>query len=293
MDMPLMSLEQAQRLFDRPAVVSYPKSANGSKDVAQDSSANEAQKARIKALYDTALKVGVTSGMAWQIENINKVVGSMSRDLDLVYDFGALMIGQGVVPAIITEARNVYSQDGDYAVRTSAGVYKIEKQARFSSVAPNWREYLSFSKGRAAEVDDILSAKSDADKQLWREVVKKGWDQGVEQANIMLSQGMDRLNRDYSGMIRFHRFVVEGKVTLPVIASEDVALTHSGQTMAVDETLLRLTTLPEFNSKIGSWNAIIVSDKKAGAILRSSESIKDSSVVTKTESNVSSSSEEL
>ena len=263
MDMQMMSLEQAQRLVERPALVTYAKPNRSAVENAQDSSANEAQKARMKALYDTAFKVGVTSGMAWQIENINSVVKSMSRDLDLIYDFNALMIGQRTVPAVITEARDVYNQDGDYAVRLSGGVYKIDRQARFSSVSPSWREYLSFSKGRAADVDELLAAKSDEDRALWRDVVKKGWDQGVEQANIMLTQGMDRLNRDYTGMIRFHRFVIEGKVSLPVIASEDVALTQSGSTLVVDETLLRLTTLPEFNSKIGSWNAIIKSGNAA------------------------------
>nr|WP_240533995.1 type IV secretory system conjugative DNA transfer family protein [Aeromonas veronii] len=74
----------------------------------------------------------------------------------------------------------------------------------------------------------------------------------VEQANLMLQYGLDRMNRDYTGMLRFHSFVMQGKLTMPAIASESIAVTHNGQTMAVDETLLRITTLPEFNGKMAN-----------------------------------------
>lgn len=250
-----MSLEEAQRLFDRPAQV------RGAGDGAGVS--NEAQKARSKAVYDTALSVGLKAGMTWQLRNINAVISSMSRDLDQVYNFGALMINQRVVPPVITEARNLYNQDGDYAVRLSGAFYKIERQARLSSVPPSWREYLTFPKGLPAEQGDILLARSDNERTVWKEAVKNGWSQGVEQANLMLTQAMDRLNRDFSGMGRFHRFVVEGKVSLPAIATEDIPVSQNGATMAVDETLLRITTLPEFNSKMGSWQGVVISNSKA------------------------------
>jgi defect-in-organelle-trafficking protein DotC len=254
-----MSLEEAQRLFDRPAQVRAAGAVPGGGGV---QSANEAQKARSKAVYDTALSVGLRAGLTWQLRNINAAVQGMSRDLDLVYDFGALMINQRVVPPVITEARNLYNQDGDYAVRLSGAFYKIERQARISSVPPNWREYLSFPKGVLPDQSDMLAIRSDDDRLVWREAVKNGWAQGVEQANLMLKQAMDRLNRDFGGMSRFHKFVVEGKVSLPAIASEDIPVSKNGSTMAVDETLLRITTLPDFNSKMGSWQAIVTSSAR-------------------------------
>jgi defect-in-organelle-trafficking protein DotC len=201
--------------------------------------------------------------MTWQLRNINAVITSMSRDLDQVYNFGALMINQRVVPAVITESRNLYNQDGDYAVRLSGAFYKIERQARLSSVPPNWREYLNFPKGASADQSEILMVRADNERLVWQEGVKNGWSQGVEQANLMLTQAMDRLNRDFSGMGRFHRFVIEGKVSLPAIATEDIPVSRNGATMAVDETLLRITTLPEFNSKMSAWQGIVISNSKA------------------------------
>ncbi|MFM9526484.1 type IV secretory system conjugative DNA transfer family protein, partial [Listeria monocytogenes] len=71
------------------------------------------QKARGQALRDTALSVGVKAGLSWQLRNIDAAVKKSGRDLDLIYDFTPLMIKQRVVPAVITEARDLYHQDGD------------------------------------------------------------------------------------------------------------------------------------------------------------------------------------
>lgn len=256
MDQVPMSLEEVQRLYERPAHV---RAAGASPNGGVDTGLNEAQVARAKAVHDTALSVGLKAGMAWQLRNIDNVITSMARDLDQVYDFGALMINQRVVPAVITEARNVYNQDGDYAVRLSGALYQIERQARIASVPPHWREYLSFPKSVAAPPVDMIAVRDSNERTVWEQAVKGGWSQGVEQANLTLTQAMDRLNRDFGGMSRFHRFVIEGKVSLPAIATEDIPVSHNGSTMAVDETLLRITTLPEFNSKMGSWQGIVIS----------------------------------
>lgn len=255
-----MSLAEAQRLFDRPAHV---RSAGDAVPERGGKGVNEAQKARAKAVHDTALSFGLKAGLTWQLRNINSAITSMSRDLDQVYNFGALMINQRVVPPVITEARNLYNQEGDYAVRLSGAFYNIERQARLTSVPPNWREYLNFPKGAPAEQIEMLIVQTDNERTVWQEAVKNGWGQGVEQANLMLTQAMDRLNRDFSGMGRFHRFVVEGKVSLPAIASEDIPVSQNGSTMAVDETLLRITTLPEFNSKMSTWQGIVITNSKA------------------------------
>jgi defect-in-organelle-trafficking protein DotC len=79
----------------------------------------------------------------------------------------------------------------------------------------------------------------------------------------MLAQAMDRLNRDFSGIARFHRFVLTGKVSLPAVAYQDIPLTLGDGVMAVDETLLRITTLPEFNAQMLKWRSPVVISKSA------------------------------
>lgn len=68
---------------------------------------------------------------------------------------------------------------------------------------PNWRDYLYF--GTAAVGDEPvfgnLRPKNDVEREIWRDYIAKGWNQGVDQANVMLQYGLDRLNRDLTGMI--------------------------------------------------------------------------------------------
>jgi defect-in-organelle-trafficking protein DotC len=219
---------------------------------------NVAKQARAMAVRDTAINIGVKAGLAWQLKNIASAIDKVNRDLDATYDFSGLMIQGRVVPPVITESRDLYNQDGELTIRLSNALYKIERNARFASLAPNWREYLTFPKP-SFDRDNLLTAfmpKNDAEKWVWKIAMRDGWNQGVDQGTIMLNQGFDRLNRDYAGMARFHRFVRERKITMPVLASQNMPINLSGQVMAVDEQLLRIVTLPEFNGKIDSWQAI-------------------------------------
>lgn len=263
-DVPPMTLDDAQHIYERPAYVDSVSMEDTTASAADALKAqkkeheNEAAKARSQALLNTALGVGVKAGMAWQLRNIEAVIQRREREFDTVYDFSHLMIRDRVVPPVVTEARDLYNQDGDYVFRLSGAYYTIENQARFSSVAPNWREYLTFPKPNVDRSTLFGMFPRDPDEEyIWKLAVADGWEQGVDQANIMLKHGLDRMNRDLVGMIRFHTFVLEGKITMPAIANESIAVSKSGRTMAVDETLFRITTLPEFNEKIQVWNASV------------------------------------
>lgn len=257
MDMPPVTLEQAQALYQGPAYVQVAERSGQSSQVMMQAlmaEQNEASRARSQALFDTALGLGIKTGIDWQLRNIRLLVAQQQRTLDTIYDFESLMIQGRVVPPVIIEARDLYNQEGDHALRLSGAYYKIESQARFSSVAPSWREYLTFPSSSPAPMGfDMMKPKNSAEEKLWKQAVADGWRQGVEQANVMLEHGMDRLNRDFTGMLRFHGFVLQDKITMPIIASESIPVINDGSTMTVDETLLRITSLSEFDGDMSKW----------------------------------------
>lgn len=264
MDAPI-SLEAVQAMYSAPTHIQQSAEVPGGAAVPSVPQRNDAQKARTRALADAGISVGVRTGLAWQLRNVNVAVQKTSRDLDFIYDFGPLMIQSSVVPAVITEARDLYNQDGDLAVRRSGVFFQIERQARFSSTPPNWREYLTFPKVSvdASSLRSFLAPSTDEERELWRAAVADGWKQGVEQANIMLAQAMDRLNRDFVGITRFHRLVIQGRLSMPAVATESIPVTKSAGSLVIDETLLRITTLPDFNSRVEGWQPVIVTSKPA------------------------------
>lgn len=261
MDMPPMTLEDAERLYDKPAYVQQQSDAGDARSAieAMRDEKNQASAARGEAILDAALQVGVKAGLAWQLTNINKALKLREREFDTVYDFSSLMIQDRVVPPVITEARHLYNQDGDYTLRLSGAAYKIESQARFSSVPPSWREYLNFPPPTfdRTSLVSALVPRSDEEERVWKLAVREGWQQGVEQANLMLTYGFDRMNRDIDGMRRFNEFARHGQVTMPIISGAEIPVTREGRSMAVDETLLRITALPEFNENMTVWRSSI------------------------------------
>lgn len=209
---------------------------------------------RLKAMTEHAKAVAIRSGIKSRINTIHNAILDNSRDFDAIYDFSPLMIDGRVVPPVISEANNLYNQKGNTQVNTAAKIFKIVKQARFASTAPNWREYLNFpvessAFEKYAYVAGDMKPKDDIELKAWQDATVEGWEMGINQGNIILKQGMERLNRDYLGMIRFHQFVMQGKLSMPIISHYKLHDTNDGSTMVLDENMLRISALPTFNDQ--------------------------------------------
>lgn len=209
---------------------------------------------KLRAMTEYAKSVAIRSGIKSRINEIHNAVLASSRELDAIYDFAPLMIDGIVVPPVVSEANNLYNQKGDTQINRAEKIFKIERQARFASTAVNWRQYLNFpveasAFEKYAYVAGDMKPQDAIEQQAWEEATIEGWNLGVQQANIILEQGMARLNRDYIGMVRFHTFVMQGKLSMPIINKYQLYDTNTGMTMVMDEELLRISVLPTFNSQ--------------------------------------------
>lgn len=212
------------------------------------------QSLRLKTMANYAKTVAIRSGLRSRINNINEVIKANERNLDAIYDFQPLMIQDRVVPPVISEVTDLYNQPNATQINIAKKRYKIERQARFASTAVNWREYLQFPIETSAfekfgYIAGDMKPQNKAELQVWHDATMEGWEMGVNQANNILKQALERLNRDFIGMVRFHQFVMQGKLSMPVIAQYKINDTNDGTTMVVDEDLLRITVLPTFNSE--------------------------------------------
>jgi defect-in-organelle-trafficking protein DotC len=241
--MDAISLEQLQRL-SQPAF---------EQQVVEQSGAKSGS--RLEALKEAAFGVGARGGLISESSNINESLDKVKRNLDTVYDFASLMIQGRVVPAVLTEARDLYTQGDDVTLRLSGVSYKVESQARFASRPPHWREYLKVDYGNVADAmpSTSLLPRNSAEKEVWQKAVKEGWAKGVEQADEIFQTNLNRLNRDYTGMVRYHVLALKGMVTMPVVAQSSTPIIAGRSSMSLDETLLRITALPEFNGDMKTW----------------------------------------
>ena len=224
--------------------------------VEKGSDKDRANGTRLDALREAALGAGARGGLVFQTRIINKALDQVKRNLDTVYDFAPMMIHGRVLPPVLTETREVYSQGDGANLRLAGRSYKVEAQAKFTSRPPQWRDYLYMEYGSDPMPSRVLMPANPEEQEVWKRIVAEGWKQGIEQATVIFTTNLSRLNRDYTGMARYHVLALRRMVTMPVVAEQNMPINTSGDTMSVDETLLRITALPEFNADMRDWTPL-------------------------------------
>ena len=68
------------------------------------------QQMRLKLIEDFARQSAIKAAMIATNKQINNIIQTDSRQLDAIYNFNALMIQGKVVPPVISEANDLYSQ---------------------------------------------------------------------------------------------------------------------------------------------------------------------------------------
>jgi len=212
--------------------------------------------ARLAALREAAEGVGARGGLLFETTAITRVLKRVERNLDTVYDFSSLMIQRRVVPPVLIESRDVYTQNDSSSLRLAGRIYKVEAQARFASRAPHWQDYLYVNYGDQDLPPSTMLPRNDEEQTVWKKAVTEGWEQGIKQGRFNFQTNFNRLNRDYIGMTRYHILELKGMVTLPIVAQQRMPINASGETMNLDETLLRITALPSFNARMNSWSPL-------------------------------------
>lgn len=220
-------------------------------------------KIRTMALRETALSTGAQAGLAWRAKTIDEQLTMQARNLDAIYDFNALVLEHNILPPVLLEGRNTLNLADTQTIRISDRSYKVAKQARFITSPPNWRQYLwmDFKKPDCPNIS--LLPRTKREKKLWIYFVKKGWRNGVEQANAILSESIARIKEDYSGMILYRKLLAMNMVSAPYVSNTDLGVTGDASEMHIDDRVLRITALPALNVNSNEWRAAVAKDEDA------------------------------
>lgn len=215
-------------------------------------------KVRGDALKLAATSLGARGGLAWRSKEINGVLDRRSAQLDSTFNFNMMMLPHGVLCPVLLEARNTYNQPGDDALRVADRIYRIESQARFVSKAPLWRDYIYKEYGEVEKPHSSLLPRTDVERRLWRAWIEDGWKAGVDQADTIFEENMNRLVRDYTGMIRYRVLLSYGMVTLPFVAEAKLGVTGGGADMNVNDRVFRITAKPALDVNTANWKAVVL-----------------------------------
>lgn len=222
---------------------------------------------RKAVLSESALLVGARSGLNARTCELLTVIAANRAQLDRKYRFADLMMGAGVLPPVIDEARDSVALDS-VVMRVATRVFRINEPARLVDVPPTWRDWLMVglpqdaceyrpADATASLAPEVLPA-NDVERAYWLGESRKAYDTGVAQANDVYDGNLSRLDRAYQGMRRYFKLYSAGMVSAPVIVSNtDVVVRDDPNTLVVGNTIIRITVPTGFVDKADTWKPLV------------------------------------
>lgn len=212
---------------------------------------------RLQALREGATTLGARGALAWRAEHINAALKQENTDLDHIFDFNQLLLNQNVLPPVLVESNSNLTLDSNDALRTANKTYEIVAKARLVTASPTWRTYLWMSFSKPDVPSKSLLPTTDAEAYVWDEYLKRGWKEGLKQANDIFSANLSRLKRDYLGMVLYRKLLEQGMISSPVVATAKLGITGDKNRMRINDAITRITShsVLELDSK--QWKPIL------------------------------------
>jgi len=161
----------------------------------------------------------------------------------------------GTTAPVIVQAQHLAAFAPDQ-VRFASHVYRIEREERFVSLPPTWRDYLFV--GLVTRADDSIPAFSSRpldgqELTLCQDSVRAGWVEGTKQADAILEANFNRLTRDYTGMILYTALLRQGMISATRVAESSLTVTGDGRQLILGDSLRRLTGRAAFDIDHRNW----------------------------------------
>ncbi|MCL5261666.1 MAG: type IV secretion system DotC family protein [Gammaproteobacteria bacterium] len=212
---------------------------------------------RASVLKQTAREMGAQAGLAWQSRHINTILNKQKTSLDHIFNFNYMLLNKNVLPPVLVEGRNTLNLSDEYTIRISDHDYQIAYPPRFVTAPPTWRDYIWMSYKKPETPNGTLLPKNKEERSLWNEYINKGWNEGIMQADSIFSANLNRLKRDFDGMVLYRKLLAENMVTPPFVAEADLGVTGGGTNMRINDRILRITTIPELKATPKKWKPVL------------------------------------
>lgn len=213
---------------------------------------------REKAMEEAAKSFGARGGLSFRTAEIGRVLQKRGGSLSQVFDFGRLLIaapsGLFIQPPVIVEGRDgLEFADGGQAAGVTDLAYRIVEDAKIVPAPRLWGAYLEREWPEVAPPPREVFPQSSDEREKWRQWVAEGWAAGVLQADEIFQEDLDRLVRDYVGMVKFRVLLAQGMVSMPFANEENRGITGGGHEMRVGDRAVRITGPAELVPRGDLW----------------------------------------
>ena len=215
---------------------------------------------RRQAMVESAHAHAAAAAMAERARVIAAMLETSAADLDRIYHFDALVLHQAgfvIAPPVLVEVRDAVRTAPDGSRAASARqVLRIAERARILPAIPDWRDWLVRSWPEPGPVHSVLLPRTPGEQAAFDAARARGERDGTALADAVHAEDLDRLNRDWLGMIAWHRRAASGMVTEPVVRIESIPVSGGGRVLRIDEAVLDLADPARLNPVMQLWSPL-------------------------------------
>ena len=219
-----------------------------------------ADERRRAAMRDAAVSFGMQSGLVRRSYELREMLGRFERQMDRVYRFDRLLITRGgfqVAPPVVVETTGAFSRGAEgKRAATARRVLRIVREAEVLGGAPRWLEYFERSWESPRAPSAVLFPRTPDEETLWEEWLREGWGAGARLAEDTFEADLDRLNRDFVGIVTWRILERQRIVTAPRVEVDSRPVVGGGAEMRVDERELRIREGARLNPIVEDWRVI-------------------------------------
>lgn len=228
---------------------------------------SEITEIRRRALLEAAQGYGSQMGYArrgWEIEH---VLQDRSMQLGQVFNFSRVVseapVKAGyIVPPVVSRSFDAFKTTEEGREASVADEYlTIVSAGKIMPVTPTWRDYLLFSPRTPEKPAKSLYPRNTAEKEMFDKWFTDGWKAGVDLADAEIGSRLDRLRRDYEGMLQYRRLVAMGMMDRMVLQDADFGVTGGGNEMRIGSRTVRVVSDAEFETNPKRWSVRSVSER--------------------------------
>jgi len=212
---------------------------------------------RRSAVQEAAMTTSAQAGLAARTKEINAILAKHAANLDHVYNFNALLLNHNILPPVLAQAESTLKLDDNQTLRIADRTYRIQKQARFVTTTPNWRDFLWQKFSPPSKPHKIMLPKNSEEQAVWDEYVTKGWKQGIEQADRIFVDNLARITADMKGMVLYRVLLAQNMVSPPYTAKTNLGVTGDSNKLRVNDQVLRITALPALQTRAETWKPAV------------------------------------
>lgn len=214
---------------------------------------------RARAVKEAAESLGMQSGLYVESKAINKRLQQHQRTLDTLFNFNLLIYHQNVLPPVIEQGNASLKIGATSDTLNIAGTtYNIIKQVRFVTTPPTWRTYLDMNYKKPELPNKVLLPKDSAERTVWKAALKKGWQEGINQGISIFKINLNRLVRDYNGMVLYKSLLARQMVSPFYVSAKNNGITGDASHMVIDDHSMHIDTKPQLQLHSKIWQPVVV-----------------------------------